>query len=195
MNEPWHDDAVGLLRGTARRLDYAGLLLTGGNVSVRTGAASYLITPTGFAVNDYAATGQLSPVEVQVESDAPERASSETPLHSAIYRRFPEFGGICHIHSAAIIALGLPETWPTLTTTILKCFPVHVASGHSRELASASQSLLQRSDEDLLGPYGFTLLVPGHGLFTAGPTVQRAAHMVLRVHENALVAAYRGQGK
>jgi ribulose-5-phosphate 4-epimerase/fuculose-1-phosphate aldolase len=191
MNGLSSEDAASLLSRSAARLDAAGLLLTGGNVSVRTGPTTYLISQTGFAVNEYASTAKLDAIAVDTREAPPKFASSEAPLHSAIYRRFQQFGGICHAHSAAIIALGAPDIWPSLTTTLAKCFPVHQVVGSGEALATGAESLLSRGDQELLGTYGFTVLVLGHGIFTAAPTVQRAAHLVLRIHENALAAAYQ----
>jgi ribulose-5-phosphate 4-epimerase/fuculose-1-phosphate aldolase len=188
------EDASQLLSRTAARLDDAGLLFTGGNLSVRTGPTSYLITQTGFVVNEYASAARLAPVGVDTQQLPTAGASSESPLHSAIYRRFPQFAGVCHAHSPAIIALGPPDSWPALTTTVPKSFPVHVIPGNGEALATAAEPLLSRRDEDLVGPNGFTVLAPGHGIFTAGPTIHRAAHLVLRIHENALAAAYHPRG-
>lgn len=180
--------SLNIVRQTVRQLNRVGLLLTGGNLSCRSSVNEYLITPTGYVVDQMAVPEALELVKVRIDEDSPKIASSETPIHSALYTRFPEVGGVCHVHSPSLLALGEPELWPRLTTSIEKCLPVHTVVGNGVELAANAASLLTGSDSSLLSRYGIAIISPGHGVFTAARTLQRAVHLMLRIDENASVA-------
>ncbi len=76
-----------------------------GNMSARLDAAGgMLITPSGIPYKD------LAPSEIVVvgqdgNADGPLKPSSEWHLHHAIYRAFPQAGGIVHTHSLNATAL------------------------------------------------------------------------------------------
>ncbi len=87
-----------------RYLDAHGLTeLSSGNLSCRLGD-SILVSPSG-------ATAESIRPESFVEVDSgghalgPGRASSELPMHLALYHRVPEAGAIVHTHSDHCVAL------------------------------------------------------------------------------------------
>ncbi len=96
----------------ARRMSDSGLVTgTSGNVSARTPEGGVLITPSGM---DY---GRLEPddvVLVTVEGGitaGPLEPSSETPMHTGIYRARPEVGAVVHTHArfaTTLACLGWP---------------------------------------------------------------------------------------
>lgn len=97
---------------TARRMISSGLVKgTSGNVSVRTPDDTVLVTPSGL---DYAELGPEDVVLVDLDGDfldGPWKPSTETPMHTGIYRARPEIGGIVHTHSryaTTLACLGLP---------------------------------------------------------------------------------------
>ncbi len=90
-----------VLTDVARRMYSSGMVSAyEGNISARTGD-TVLITPTGIC------KGLLEPdmlVEVdlegrQVKENGIFRASSETRLHTAIYKERPEIRSVCHTHA------------------------------------------------------------------------------------------------
>jgi L-fuculose-phosphate aldolase len=97
---------------TARQISASGLVTgTSGNVSARTPEGEVLITPSGL---DY---GQLEPddvVLVTVEGELINGSlepSSETPMHTGIYRARPEVGAVVHTHArfaTTLSCLGWP---------------------------------------------------------------------------------------
>ncbi len=97
---------------TARRMSASGLVTgTSGNVSARTPDGEVLITPSGL---DY---GQLEPddlVLVTAEGKVLEgslKPSSETPMHTGIYRARSEVGAVVHTHArfaTTLSCLGCP---------------------------------------------------------------------------------------
>ena len=95
----------------ARRLLASGLVTgTSGNVSARTPEGDVLITPSGL---DYSMLGPEEVVLVDLDGEVLEGEfvpSTETPMHTGIYRARPEVGGIVHTHSryaTALACLGL----------------------------------------------------------------------------------------
>ncbi len=70
-----------------------------GNLSMRTPDGQVAITPSAIKYD------QLKPEEIAIVDldgnhvDGPCKASSETPMHTAILRSLPEVGAMCHTHS------------------------------------------------------------------------------------------------
>ncbi|MDQ6662252.1 MAG: class II aldolase/adducin family protein [Chloroflexota bacterium] len=181
-----------MLRVVSRLRSY-GLLRTGGNVSARLQHDSFLITPTGFSVDRLGSIRQKDLVTVAIGGPQPPlRASSETPLHTLLYARFDDIRGICHAHPPSVMALGEPSDWPLATAAAIKFMPVHLASGAGKDLARSIAPLLDAPDNQLKSAYGVTIVVPGHGIFSASWSIQRALYLLMRIDENATVALLRG---
>src|ERR671933_348265 len=92
-----HEDLREEVAQIARRMISSGLVTgTSGNVSARTPEGNVLITPSGL---DY---GKLEPedvVLVDLEKNVLKgelEPSSETPMHTGIYRLRPQVGAIVH---------------------------------------------------------------------------------------------------
>lgn len=115
----------GLRREVARvagQLIESGLVTgTSGNVSARTPEGAVLVTPSGI---DYEALGPEDVVLVDVEGGVLEGSlapSTETPMHTGIYRARPEVGAVVHTHSryaTTLACLGweIPPVHYMLTT-------------------------------------------------------------------------------
>lgn len=84
----------------ARQLIESGLVTgTSGNVSVRTPEGDVLVTPSGI---DYEVLEPEDVVLVDLEDkvlDGSLGPSTETPMHTGIYRARPEVGAVVHTHS------------------------------------------------------------------------------------------------
>lgn len=95
-----HKDLCEEVAVTARRMISSGLVKgTSGNVSARTPENDVLVTPSGL---DYAELGPEDVVLVDLNGDFLDGAwkpSTETPMHTGIYRARPDVGGIVHTHS------------------------------------------------------------------------------------------------
>lgn len=71
-----------------------------GNLSVRCPDGHLLITPTGVYKGDVTPELLLElTAEGEVVSQGPLGPSSETPMHLALYRAWPDLGGVVHTHS------------------------------------------------------------------------------------------------
>lgn len=174
--------------GVARSLREAGLARTGGNVSALIRPGEFLITPTGYAVDRLGRIRARDLIQVAVDRPCPPRASVEAPVHAAVYAQLDGIGGVCHAHPPASLALGDPADWPRATESSRKLGPVHVATSQSgADLAREVRELLRAPGGAVTGHYGFSLMVPGHGLFTAARSVERALYLLFRIEENASV--------
>jgi len=90
------------------------------------------------------------------------------------------------------MALGEPSEWPLATEAAAKFMPVHLASGTGKGLSTSVAPILNFADDELRSKYGVAIVVPGHGIFAAARSVQRALYLLMRIDENATVALLRG---
>lgn len=106
----------------ARQMIESGLVTgTSGNVSARTPEGDVLITPSGV---EYTSMKPEDVVLVDLEKTVLEgilEPSSETPMHTGIYRARPEVGAVAHTHShfaTTLACLGweIPPVHYMLTT-------------------------------------------------------------------------------
>ncbi len=122
MNDAKHQELREEVAGVARRLISSGLVTgTSGNVSVRTPEGNVLVTPTGLP---YEVMEPESIVLVDVDGELLEGSlapSSETPMHTGIYRARPRAKAVVHTHSryaTTLACLGweIPPVHYMLTT-------------------------------------------------------------------------------
>jgi L-ribulose-5-phosphate 4-epimerase len=144
------------------------------------------MTPDDMVVTDL--HGQI------VEGDL--RPSSDLPTHAALYRAFPEIGGIAHTHSrhATAWAQACREI-PCFGTTHADYFdgPVPVTAALSPQEIESEYELntgaaiirLLEGREPLGCP---AALVAGHAPFCWGKSVAEAAHVAVVVEELAAMA-------
>jgi L-ribulose-5-phosphate 4-epimerase len=110
------------------------------------------------------------------------RPSSDTPTHLEIYKAFGSIGGVVHTHSRyATIWAQARMPIPCLGTTHADYFDGEIPV--CRELLSAEISSDYEKNTGLAivgsirDPLGVpAILVPGHGPFCWGPTVEAAVH-------------------
>ncbi len=160
----------GEISEVARRMISSGLVTgTSGNVSARTSEGDILITPSGL---DYSVLEPEDVVLVDMGGRVLEgnfEPSTETPMHTGIYRSRPDVGGIVHTHS------------PYATT--LACLgwempPVHymlaMLSEDGRvplaEYATYGTEELAHNAVKALGKTGKACLLQNHGTITIGET-------------------------
>ncbi|MDQ3316146.1 MAG: class II aldolase/adducin family protein [Actinomycetota bacterium] len=122
MNTTKHQELREEVAGVARRLISSGLVTgTSGNVSARTPEGNVLVTPTGLP---YEAMEPESIVLVDIDGQILEGSlapSSETPMHTGIYRARRSVGAVVHTHSryaTTLACLGweIPPVHYMLTT-------------------------------------------------------------------------------
>ena len=182
-----HQDLREEVARVARHMISSGLVTgTSGNVSALTPEGNVLITPSGL---DY---GQLEPddvVLVDLEKNVLEGAlepSSETPMHTGIYRARPQVDAVVHTHSRfattlACLGLEIPPVHYMLTTLSqdgrIPLAPY--ATYGTEELAGyASESL---------GESRNACLLQNHGTITVGESAEEAFSRTVVLEEMAEV--------
>jgi L-ribulose-5-phosphate 4-epimerase len=122
------------------------------------------------------------------------KPSSDTPTHLALYRAYPNIGGICHTHSPYATAFAQAEREiPAFGTTHADYF--HGTIPVSRRLTndeicgeyelSTAQAIIDMTfDPDEIP----AVLVPRHGLFAFGKTPYEAVHNAKVAEECAFMA-------
>ena len=156
---------------------------TGGNISVRDPETGYvLIKPSGVHYD------QLRPeqmVVVDLEGDVVEgdlKYSSDTASHLYIYRHRPDVNGIAHTHSpyaTAFAAVGKPI--PVYLTAIGDEFGGPIPLGGFALIGGED---IGRVVVESIGDSPAVLL-KNHGVFTVGPTVEKAVQAAVMVEDVA----------
>lgn len=187
-----HEQAAHRLTSVAQLAYQLGLARTGGNFSVRIGG-EMLISPTGGAA-DY--LGRLLPEQLcsvelvsgAIASGPP--ASRETDVHLLIYRRYPSMGGIVHAHPPMLLGFSAnPAQLRPATQSAHKFTAFRVCPGGPLKepiARTVSRVLDATTDAAVLDdPYGLCVFLPGHGVFMASTTIERAFYFLNKVEENA----------
>ena len=157
-----------------RRMADSGLVVgTAGNVSVRTQYDTVLVTPSGL---EYSEMGPEDMALVDLDGtyiDGPFAPSTETPMHTGIYRARPRVGGIVHTHARFAT---------TLACLHLEIPPLHYMlvslSDEGRvplaAYATYGTEELARNAAGALGEAHHACLLQNHGTITVGDTVDEA---------------------
>jgi L-fuculose-phosphate aldolase len=159
----------------AGRLMYEkGLIVAAeGNLSIRLGGHSFLVTPSGLAKGELRVQDLL---EIDARGRSPRgAATSEWPLHRQIYERRADVRAICHAHppwATAFAAAGrdLDGSLLTETADLLPRVPLAArALPGSSALANSIRPYIDDHDAVLLG---------NHGVVTVGPDLRAAFHLL-----------------
>ena len=169
----------------AKQLIDSGLVTgTSGNVSASTPEGDVLMTPSGI---DY---GELEPDDVVLVGVAGEvlegslQPSSETPMHTGIYRARPEVGAVVHTHSifaTTLACLGwtIPPVHYMVTTLsedgeiLLAPYTTYGTEQHADYAAEA------------LGESRNACLLQNHGTITVGDSPEEAFSRTVVLEEMA----------
>ena len=185
-----------------RLRDEGLVVLTWGNASAFDPATKLVvIKPSGV---DYATMKPSDMVVVDLDGKVVEggyRPSSDTPTHVALYRAFPDVGGIVHTHSAEATARAQTRREiPCYGTTHADCFhgPVPVTRVLTEEEVASDYEgntgkvIIERFEglEPLAQP---GVLVAGHGPFTWGKDVMKAVDNAVSLEEIARMARFTEQ--
>jgi len=149
--------------------------LSAGNISLRTGKDLIAITPSGVKYHQMKVE-DISMVDVDGNLVDGLTPSSETPMHTAIYRNLPEVGGICHTHSSYAITFAmLEEEIPPVNIELLACgAPIPVAPWACPGTQKAGEVTVEifRSRPELK-----VVLLNKHGLVAIGRDLNHAFDM------------------
>lgn len=184
-------------------LDIRGIVIyTWGNVSeIDRAHGLVVIKPSGVKYSEMTADDMVV-VDLRtgavVEGD--KRPSSDTPTHLALYRAFPEIGGITHTHSTCAVAFAQAgRDIPALGTTHADYFHGAVPCTRSlteAEVRSAYEANTGKVIEETVRERQLPILsVPGvivrnHGPFTWGTDAEQSVcHAVVLEQVAAMAAA------
>jgi len=156
----------------ARMYSRGLIVATEGNVSARVAAERILITPAGRG------KGFLSPRDlVTVDGEGRKRAgrleaSTELPMHLALYRARPEIGAVVHGHpptATGFAVAGIPLADCVLPEVIVTLGSVPIAGYAMPSSADLGESVaaLARAGHD-------GMLLKNHGAVAIGRTVEEA---------------------
>jgi L-ribulose-5-phosphate 4-epimerase len=156
---------------------------TSGNVSARDPATGHVvIKPSGVKFEDLEPSHM---VVVNLDGDIMEgdlKASSDTASHLYIYRHMPTVNGVVHTHSnyaTAFAALGKPI--PPVLTAIADEFGGPIPCGG---FALIGGEEIGKVVVDAIGDSPACLL-KNHGVFTVGPTGEKALKAAVMVEDVA----------
>ena len=158
---------------------------TSGNISARDPESGLVcVTPSSIP---YDRLGPDGITVVDVNGNIVEgtyKPSSETPMHTAIYRARPDVNGVVHTHSvyATTFAI-LNRELPAVVITLVMMAPVPVVPFKmpgSRELADAVASAMAGGRP--------AVLLQSHGAIVGAQTVEAALGMAVYLEEGAQMA-------
>jgi L-fuculose-phosphate aldolase len=167
-----------------RRLGARGLIsATEGNISVRLGGGTILITPSGHRKDELGPTDLVVvPIHVGDGASSGEaggtaaQPSSDVAIHRAVYESRPDAVAVVHAHLPAAMALTLageipdPAALPETALLLPRLPYVPFATPGSSELARAVGRALAEGPEPLPG----AVLLERHGAVAVGATVDQA---------------------
>ena len=174
------------------------VILTWGNASaIDRESGLVVIKPSGVGYDEMTAEDM---VVVDLDGNVIEgtlRPSSDTPTHLAIYRHFPEAGGVVHTHSTYATAwaqAGLPI--PNIGTTHADTFHCDIPCTEemsSRQIAEAYEAstgdIIADTFEGMDPMHTPAVLVRHHGPFTWGRNAADAVHNAVVLEEVARMAS------
>ena len=179
-------------------VEYNLVLFTWGNVSAidkETGLV--VIKPSGVSYDDMKAEDM---VVVDLEGNVVDgnlRPSSDTPTHLAIYRHFPEVGGVVHTHSTYATAwaqagLPIPNIGTTHADTFHRDVPCTEEMSHEQiaeAYEAATGDIIAKAFEGMNPMHTPAVLVKHHGPFTWGKSAAEAVMNAQILEEVARMAS------
>lgn len=159
---------------------------TSGNIAVRDFEENVIaISPSGRGYDSMTAE-EIAIVTLDGEwIDGPYKPSSETPMHTAVYRARPDVGATVHVHGLFSTVMAMEgELLPPSTPPQAEIAPIRIVPF---ELPGSEE--LARRVVDGLGE-DRALLLKNHGSFCCGKTIEEATTAAIYTEEAAQTAYY-----
>lgn len=161
---------------------------TSGNISARDPETNLVvIKPSGIKFPDLAPENMVV-VDMNgriVEGDY--KASSDTASHCYIYRQMPDVNGIVHTHSRYATAFATHgRAIPCITTAMGDEFGGDILCGGFALIGG--EEIGQIVVETLRDSRSPACLLQSHGVFTIGPTAEKAVKAAVMTEDNAAIA-------
>jgi len=154
--------------------------LSAGNISSRTEDGLVAITPSGVKYRGITAA-DMSIVDLNGNLIEGLKPSSETPMHTAIYRAMPEVGSVFHTHSLFAITFAMlsdtlpPDGVPNVNLELLVCgAPIPVAPWACPATVTAGEVTVELLKAR---PRLKVVLLRNHGLVAVGGDLNQAFDM------------------
>ncbi|MBL7164513.1 MAG: class II aldolase/adducin family protein [Anaerolineales bacterium] len=149
--------------------------MSAGNISTRTADGLVAITPSGVKYRNMSIE-DISIVDLDGNLVEGLKPSSETPMHTAIYRNLPDVGSICHTHSTYAITFAmLGDEIPMVNLELLVCgAPIPVAPWASPGTPKAGEVTVEIFKDR---PELKVILLRKHGLVAIGANLDHAFDM------------------
>lgn len=161
---------------------------TSGNVSARDPETNLVvIKPSGIKFPDLTAVNMVV-VDINgnlVEGDY--KPSSDTASHCYMYRHMPDVNGIVHTHSRYATAFATHgRSIPCITTAMGDEFGGDIPCGGFALIGG--EEIGRVVVETLKGSRSPACLLQSHGVFTIGPTAEKAVKAAIMTEDNAGIA-------
>jgi len=159
---------------------------TSGNFSARLSDGTIAITVSG-RHKGRLHIGDIMVVDTNGQPQmSTQRPSAETPLHTSLYRRYPEVNAVLHTHSlnATLLSRAIGSTLRLEGYELLKAFAGVTTHKSAIEIPNFANdqdiARLSSSVENYLDMHGaiYGYLIAGHGLYTWGRSVDEALRHV-----------------
>ena len=149
--------------------------MSAGNISTRTEDGMVAITPSGIKYNKMTSE-DISIVDLDGKLIEGLQPSSETPMHTSIYRKMPDVGSICHTHSTFAITFAmLGDEIPMSNLELVVCgAPIPVAPWACPGTAKAGEVTVEIFSKR---PELKVILLRKHGLVSIGANLNHAFDM------------------
>ena len=161
---------------------------TSGNISARDPETNLVvIKPSGIKFPDLTPENM---VVVNINGEIVEgdyKASSDTASHCYIYRHMPQVNGIVHTHSRYATAFATHgRSIPCITTAMGDEFGGDIPCGGFALIGG--EEIGQVVVETLNDSRSPACLLQSHGVFTVGPTAEKAVKAAVMTEDNAAIA-------
>lgn len=186
-------------RANLELVDHGLVIFTWGNVSgIDRDKGLVVIKPSGVSYSEMKAEDMvvvdLATGKV-VEGNL--RPSSDTPTHLALYRAFPEIGGVVHTHSTYATAWaqagkGIPNIGTTHADYFhdtIPCTRPMTEEEVNGDYEAATGDVIAETFANLNPVHTPGVLVSSHGPFTWGKTPAEAVHNAVVLEEVAKMAS------
>jgi L-fuculose-phosphate aldolase len=169
------------------RLYQEGLVqLNSGNVSVRVSDEHLVITPTGISYDDMSEENLVVIDLNGSQVEGRHKPSSETPMHTTVYKNISEVRAIAHTHSPYALAFAtVGKSIPIISTEGLAVRgPIPVAD----YACPGTEAQGWAAIEAMKGPpYVMGTLLKNHGVLVTGANLAHAYSIACRIEMAAKV--------
>lgn len=168
----YQDEREQLLKTVLQAYKVDLIRMSAGNISTRIANGMVAITPSGIKYR-YMKAEDISIVDLEGNLVEGPKPSSETPMHTAIYRNVPRTESICHTHSIyGMVFAMLQEDIPLMNVELMVCgAPIPVAPWAAPGTAKAGEVTV---DIFLSHPELSVILLRQHGLVAIGNSLDQA---------------------